>query len=149
MINSLMGFYRVLWILKSLGNCFVWNHQYYEKFAPPPPHWEFYHRFMYLAPSSDCSLLTLSLPFKVILRRFEVVFWCLEWECCIFQEIDENSFKSTYTILQFNSTLSWMYHYPLIRLLLEYDVTRRDPFSVVMDAGSRIVNLIRDGTVFA
>ena len=25
----------------------------------------------------------------------------------------------------------------------------RDPLSVVMDAGSRIVNFIRDGTVFA
>ena len=41
-----------------------------------------YHRFMYkcIAPSSDHSLLTLNLPFKVILRRFEIVFWCLEWE---------------------------------------------------------------------
>ena len=29
--------------------------------------------------------------------------------------------------------------------LLEYDITRRDPLSVVMDAGSRIVNFIRDG----
>ena len=33
--------------------------------------------------------------------------------------------------------------------LLKSDVTRRDHVSVVMDAGSRIVNLIRDGTVFA
>ena len=31
------------------------------------------------------------------------------------------------------------------RTLLEYDVTRRDPLSVVMDAGSRIVHFIRDG----
>ena len=31
--------------------------------------------------------------------------------------------------------------------LLEYDVTRRDPLSVVMDAGSRIVTFIRDGTL--
>ena len=35
---------------------------------------EFYHRFMYIAPSSDSSLLTLNLLFKVILKRFEVVF---------------------------------------------------------------------------
>ena len=28
---------------------------------------------MYVAPSSDHSLLTLNLPFKVNLRRFEVV----------------------------------------------------------------------------
>ena len=37
--------------------------------------------------------------------------------------------------------------------LLEYDVIRHAPLSVVMDAGSRIVNfivnLICDGTVFA
>ena len=33
--------------------------------------------------------------------------------------------------------------------LLEYDVIRHAPLSVVMDAGSRIVNFIRDGTVFA
>ena len=38
---------------------------------------EFYHRLMYKAPSSDHSLLTLNLPFKVILRKFDVVFWCL------------------------------------------------------------------------
>ena len=29
---------------------------------------------MYISPSSNCSLLTLNLPFKVILRRFEVIF---------------------------------------------------------------------------
>ena len=37
--------------------------------------------------------------------------------------------------------------------LLKLDITRRDHVSVVMDAGSRIVNFIvnfiRDGTVFA
>ena len=38
---------------------------------------EFYHRFMYKAPSCDHLLLT-----KVILRKFEVVCWCLEWEKC-------------------------------------------------------------------
>ena len=44
-------------------------------------------------------------------------------------------------------------HGSYFNTLLEYDVTRRDPLSVVMDAGSRIVNFlvnfIRDGTVFA
>ena len=34
-------------------------------------------------------------------------------------------------------------------VLLKWDITRRDHVSVVMDAGSRIVNFIRDGTVFA
>ena len=33
--------------------------------------------------------------------------------------------------------------------LLKSDVTRRDHVSVVMDAGSVIVNFIRDVTVFA
>ena len=37
---------------------------------------ELYHRFMYMASSSGRSLLTFNLPFKVILRMFEVVFWC-------------------------------------------------------------------------
>ena len=32
--------------------------------------------------------------------------------------------------------------------LLKYDVTRRDPLSVVMGDGSRIVKFIRDGTAF-
>ena len=33
----------------------------------------FYHRFMYIAPSSGEPLPNLNLPFKWILRRFEVV----------------------------------------------------------------------------
>ena len=37
-----------------------------------PP--EFYHRFMNKAPSSNHSLLTLNLPFKVIPRKCEDVF---------------------------------------------------------------------------
>ena len=39
------------------------------------------------------------MPFKLIQIMFEVVFWCLEWECCPFWKIDGNSFKSTNTIL--------------------------------------------------
>ena len=37
----------------------------------------------------------------------------------------------------------------VLNTLLKSDVTRRDHVSFVMDAGSRIVNFIRDGTVFA
>ena len=59
----------------------------------------FYHRFMYIAPSSGRDLMNLDLPFKLILRRFEVVFWYLNWECCTFWKFDGNSFKSTNTIL--------------------------------------------------
>ena len=36
-----------------------------------------------------------------------------------------------------------------VNTLLKSDVTCNDHVSVVMDAGSRIVNFIRDGTVFA
>ena len=53
---------------KSLVDCFVRNHQYFEIFGEKKRGKmgclrEFYHRFMYIAPSSDCSLLTFSLPF--------------------------------------------------------------------------------------
>ena len=45
---------------------------------------KFYHRvtgmYMYIAPSSGNISLNFNMPFKLILRRFEVVFWCLEWE---------------------------------------------------------------------
>ena len=34
-----------------------------------------YCRFMYIAPS-------IGEPLIALLRRFEVVLWCLEWECC-------------------------------------------------------------------
>ena len=67
---------------------------------------ELYYRFtcMYIAFSSERSLLTLKMPSTVIQRRFKVVFWwfkgglrlfsdVLEWECCTFQAIDENSFQ--------------------------------------------------------
>ena len=51
---------------------------------------------MYIAPSSDHSLLTLNLPFKGILRGFEV---CLPLQL---QKIDDSSCKST-------NTISWLY----------------------------------------
>ena len=65
---------------KILVNCFISNYQCFEKCALKNiKKWgggggsqEFYHRFMYKALSSDSSLLTLNLPFKVILRRFDV-----------------------------------------------------------------------------
>ena len=85
---------------KSLVNIFFWNHQYFKKFEEKKsgcPR-EFYPGFMYRAPSSDHSLITLNLPLKAILRSFEIVFWCVEWECCAFQKIDEQSFISTNTM---------------------------------------------------
>ena len=54
---------------------------------------------LYVAPSSDRSLLTFNLPFKVILRRFIVVFWCLKLRMLhCFQTTDENWLKTTNTI---------------------------------------------------
>ena len=55
--------------------------------------------YIHVAPSSGHISLNCNMPFKLILRSFEVVFWCLEWECCTFWKIDGNSFKSTNTIL--------------------------------------------------
>ena len=39
---------------------------------------KFYHRVIFIAPSSGHISLNLNVPFKLILRRSEVVFWCLE-----------------------------------------------------------------------
>ena len=73
--------------------------------------------------SSDCSLLNLILPFKVILRRIEVVFWCLKWECCTFQKIDENSFKLTNTL------------YMALNKILCYTQCKKYNSSLVSDTG--------------
>ena len=70
---------------KSLVNCFVWNHQYFAKFAIKQTFCgggggdggncnRFTCTCMYIAPSSACSLPTHNMPFKVILRRFDVVY---------------------------------------------------------------------------
>ena len=102
--NSLLGFvYRVLGILKALW-ILVWNHQYFEKFAttttnywvPPPNNFtislcNYVHsslQWLFIADLQSVfkEVLKTSLEY---LRRFEVVFWCLEWECCTFQIIDE------------------------------------------------------------
>ena len=57
---------------KSCVNYFVWNHQYFweiKKKKLGGGGQELYHRFMYIAPSGDCSLLTLNLPVEVLLRK--------------------------------------------------------------------------------
>ena len=102
---SLMGFYlyRVVWVLKALWIVFSETINILSKlhikltFLGCPR--KFYHRVMYIAPSSGHISLNCNMPLKLILRRFEVVFSCLEWECCTFWKIDGNSFKSTNTIL--------------------------------------------------
>ena len=61
---------------------------------------EFSHRDMYIAPSSGHTSFNFNMPFKLILRSCEVVFWCLEWKYCTFLKgIDGNPFQFTKTIL--------------------------------------------------
>ena len=65
---------------------------------------KFYHRAMYIAPSSAHISLNFNMPFKLILRslrRFEAVFWCLEWECC-------TSFKKLMEVHSNPPTLLWL-----------------------------------------
>ena len=96
---SLIGFvYIVVWVLRALWILLSETINILRKLHKTNPR-KFYHRVMYIAPSSGHILLNFNMPFKLILRRFEVVFWCLEWECCTFWKIDGNSFKSTNTVL--------------------------------------------------
>ena len=67
------------------------------------PPWKFYHRVMYIAPSSGHISLDFNMPFKMILRRFEVVFWCLEWECCTFERLGEIHLNPPILYYGFNS----------------------------------------------
>ena len=96
--------YRVVWVLKALWTFLSETINFLRKlhktniFGLPR---KFYHRVMYIAPSSGHISLDFNMPFKLILRRFEVVFWSLEWECCTFGKIDGNSFKSTNTIMYY------------------------------------------------
>ena len=97
-----MGFvYRVLWILTALWTILSETINILRNLPPLQiilGAKNVCHRCVYIAHSNDCSLLTLSLPFKVIHMKFEVVFWCPERECCTFQKTD-NSFKYTNYIM--------------------------------------------------
>ena len=98
--------YRVLWILKALWIVWLKPSIFWEiaknNFRRFPR--EFYHRFMYKASSCNCPLQTLNLPLKMILRRFEIVYRCLKWECCTFQKTDK--FYSNPPILYYG--LLWL-----------------------------------------
>ena len=99
--NFSSGFlYRVVRVLKALESfclkpSIFWENCIKLTFSGCPR--KFSHRVMYIAPSSGHISLNINMPFKLILRRFEVVFWCLEWECCTFWKTDGYSFKSTNT----------------------------------------------------
>ena len=85
--KSVIGFvvYRVLWILKALWIVLSATINILKKKKATTttksgfPQ-RFCHWFMYIAPSSGHSMMNQNFPFKLILRRFEVVFWCLGWE---------------------------------------------------------------------
>ena len=96
--------YRVVWVLKPfesfcLKPSIFWENCIKLKFLGI---WDTPENFtidLCIRPSSGHILWNLYLSFKLILRRFEVVFWCLEWECCPFWKTDWNSSKSTKAIL--------------------------------------------------
>ena len=91
---SLMGFvYRVVRVLKVLWIFLSETFNFLRKlhktntFGLPK---KTYHRVMYIATSSGHISLNFNILFKLILRRFEVVFWYLEWECCTFVRLIRN-----------------------------------------------------------
>ena len=113
-LNFSNGFvYWVLWILKALWivlsktiNILI-NLQPKILFppTPPPPPQEFYSGFIYIVPSSECSLLILSLSLKVIPKRFDIVFWCLKWECCTFKRFMKIHWNPPNVYNGFNSVI--------------------------------------------
>ena len=44
---------------------------------------------MYIAPSSGHISLNLNMPVKFILKRFQIVFWRLEWNAALFERLME------------------------------------------------------------
>ena len=104
-------------ILRKLANC--------KKITFSGCPRKFYHRVMYIAPSSGHILFNLNFSLKLILRRFEVAFWCLEWECYTFWKTDGNPFKSTNTIYygfntRFAIELRWI---SIVRLIATHFIT--------------------------
>ena len=74
---SLMGFiYRVVWVLKALWIFLSETIKFLRKlhrtniFGMPR---KFYHRLEYIAPSRGHISLNFNMPFKLILRRFEIL----------------------------------------------------------------------------
>ena len=95
--NYLMGFvYRVVWVLKALS----------ITLSETVNFWEIYHRVMYIAPSSGHISLNFNMPLKWILRRFDVVLWCLEWEYRTFERLMEIHSNPPYYTLALNNVFN-------------------------------------------
>ena len=90
---SLIGFvYRIVRVLKVLWIFLSETINFQD--APQNSTIELHvyiHMYMYITPSSGHISLNFNMTFKFIIRRAEVVFWCLEWECYTFWKIDGNS----------------------------------------------------------
>ena len=82
--------YIILWILKAL---WIILSETIKKKAKYLTFWDapkFYQRFMYMYTCSSLKgslKLTVNMCFKMIIRRSEAVFWCLEWEYSLFKRL--------------------------------------------------------------
>ena len=82
-----MGFilYSILWILKVFWVVLSENiKKKQKKGAKIKTFWDAPENFTLCTPFSACPT---SMFLFLFLRRLEVVFWCLEWECCTFQTL--------------------------------------------------------------
>ena len=79
---SLMGFvYRVVGVLKALWIFLSETVNFLRKLHLTKHFWDAPENstMMYIAPSSGHISLNFNRPFQLILRWFEVAFWCLGW----------------------------------------------------------------------
>ena len=99
-VYRFLRFLKALWIFLSETINFLRKLHKTKFFGMPPKILPFFQS--YVAPyCGHISLNLINMPFKLILRRFEVVFWCLEWECCTLRKIDGNSIHSNPPILYY------------------------------------------------
>ena len=102
----------------------VWNHQYFENIAKKL-FFGFPENFtigLCTCSSLWCgSLVNLNVPFKLILRRFEVVLWCLEWECYTFNKrLMKIHSNSVHFITRLMLSATWTYESQVHNKHLEY-----------------------------
>ena len=74
---------------------------------------------MYIAPSSGHISLNFNMPFKLILRRFQVVFWYLEWELMLF------SLKDWWKFIQIHQYYTMALNMSTKEMCTEYVLARQ------------------------